>query len=139
MSSDFIPDYSEYSAEELMDIYVNLDKTLNPELTKAVEDELKVKMNSLPPVKDENRVIEFIKKTKWWIAGISVVLILFIIRRLSFYSPGETPSMTLILLPLFIHIVVISVLLYFAQKGKIAAAVLIVLYFFYILFGNKIF
>ncbi len=48
MGDEFIPNYSRYSTTELIDVYNRIDKINNPIRTKAIEDELRKKLNIDP-------------------------------------------------------------------------------------------
>jgi hypothetical protein len=139
MENDFIPDYTQYSTEELLDIYMNLDKQLYPEKTRIIEEQLRKKMDSTLPAADKKTVIiRFLKKRKYWIAGVLGFILYYYLNKSS-YSPEDQMTPAMYLYPALIHLIVLSILIFYANKGKIIAGVLIALYFAYMLFGRLIF
>jgi hypothetical protein len=133
-------DYSKYSADELLDIYVNMDKDSNPEAAAALQDELKRKSNTAGLKPSSSSGVKNLFK-KWYGKTAIVILIVFsfFAPRLIQYEPGQPPSPGMVLIPMVIQISIISLLVLLLFRQKIYAAILIVLYFLYIMFGRMIF
>jgi len=65
MEEKFIPDYSKYDSEFLIDVYTRLDRENNPLKAKALDEEIKKRFN-LDPEKEinQNVVLAFINTYK---------------------------------------------------------------------------
>jgi hypothetical protein len=137
MEKDFIPDLTKYSSEELLDLYMNLDKKSNPEYANALEERIKLRLNSVPPAR--NNFLKFLKKYSGLILIILFLAAYYLMIRQRTFTPGQSPSAGTMMLPLLFHAVVLSILGYYTYKGKILAGLLTILYFLYMMFGSKLF
>ncbi len=137
MENDSVPDLTEYSNEELLDLYINLDKDSNKEHAKALEERIQHKLNSTPPA--ENSILQFLKRNKGILIIVILAAVYFFIIRWYFSVPGNMPSSRNVLIPVLIHGFIIIFLGYYASKGKLIAGLLIVLYFLFMMFGRMLF
>jgi hypothetical protein len=132
-------DYSDYTAEELMDMYVNLDKAQYPEAAMAMKEELTLKAGSLSNPASPSRIKSFLKR--WWdLAAVIFLMAVFYISSLLMpYTPGEEIPTSMYLVPVIRLTLMVSLLGVLLYKQRIIGALLIVLYFLFIMFGSFIF
>ena len=57
MEENFIPDYSKYNKEFLIDVYTRIDRDNNPLKAKALDDEIKKRFNLDPNTEINPQVV----------------------------------------------------------------------------------
>ncbi len=124
------PDYSGYSSEELMDIYISMDKDKDPETAHAIEKELREKLNV--PQQTVNKgfdLYEFMHLRRiGFITGvIPGIGILFVILNIML-SPTTVHIDSYYPKHLYLHLFILSLLGYGVFKRSITAGILLVIY-----------
>jgi hypothetical protein len=149
MGDEFIPDYSKYNTNELIDVYNRIDKVNNPKRTKAIEEELRKKLNIDPILNFNDETVkqklknvlltdnfEKIKKPKYekkirrgWISGIVVGCITILAIIISLNSPENSTIRENFNEWNFIDVVIVFVLSFGIYKKNKTAAILLLVYF----------
>jgi hypothetical protein len=149
MGDEFIPDYSKYNTNELIDVYNRIDKVNNPKRTKAIEEELRKKLNIDPILNFNDETVkqklknvlltdnfEKIEKPKYekkirrgWISGIVVGCITILAIIISLNSPENSTIRENFNEWNFIDVVIVFVLSFGIYKKNKTAAILLLVYF----------
>ena len=149
MGDEFIPDYSKYNTNELIDVYNRIDKTNNPKRTKAIEEELRKKLNIDPILnfndetvkKKLNNILlsdnfEKVEKPKYekrirrgWISGIIVGSLTLLITIISLNSPENSTLRESFNGLSFIDITIVFALTFGVYKKSKISAILLLAFF----------
>lgn len=148
MIETHIPDYTNYKTDELIDVYVRIDKLNNPQKTIAIEEELRKRLEMDPdsPINENlikkmygafhrRETIERINDTKYggmikaaWIGGLvsaTITLLTFIFTLLD-----ETTEITLInKMTLLVDIFIMYGLTFGVYKKSRVCAIIILIFF----------
>lgn len=149
MSETFIPDYSKYETDFLVDVYTRIDRDNNPLKAKALDDEIKKRFNLDPSTEINPKIVlsflnayqQKMKDTsleldkyksmikQGWIAGVvvaSISLLTWIIAMIRNDSNVQGLNMTAYGI---VDILIIYVLSFGIYKNSRACAIIITLYF----------
>ena len=127
--------YLDLPESELIEIYSKLDKERYPDKAQALETALRLKMQRPAEQNKYTGVEQKWKKAQILRYIIPLLLFVLLITSKYFYTPDISEIHNYAIVSMLISVALISGLLVMAMARNLFAALLLVLYFFYIMFG----
>ena len=149
MGDEFIPDYSRYTTQELIEVYYRIDINNNQIRTQAIEAELRKKLcldesvdlnDSLVKSKldtylemgkfESADMIKWTKKIRnGWIAGLVLGIITLTLTIIAINSPDNTFLQNNFSSYSFIDVIIVLILSYGVYRKNKVSAIILLIYF----------